>query len=236
MRNEKGDITIKSVWKWLRSDSGKKYSFAVFYLVFFIFIFILISLPSPNDTKNENNYQKEENTFPYSIKEIENNSYKFKYILKINDNLNEYLVNKNNNKLIINDDTGIYNYSYQDGKLVYNGDLEPISYSNFLNFYEVKRILKKSKLISETKLTETEEYLYTYSLKTSDLIEILDIESLNFSEFDLENQIVVKANKKNELETITFDIINFIKTVEDIDLEINLSSYEVILDYGEIYE
>ena len=218
MRNEKGVITVKSVWKWLRSDSGKKYSFVVFYLGFFIFVFILISLPSPNDNK------------------IENNSYKFKYILKINDNLNEYLVDKNNNKLTINDDTGIYNYSYQDGKLIYDGNLKPISYSNFLNMYDVKRILKNSKLISETKLTETEEYLYNYSVKTSDLIEILDIDSLNFSEFDLENKIVVKANKKKELETITFDIINFIKTVEDIDLEINLTTYEIILDYGEIYE
>lgn len=236
MRNEKGDITIKSVWKWLRSDKGKKYSFFIFYFFFFIFIFILISLPSPNDTKTENNHQNEQNIFPYSIRSLEKVSYKFKYILKINDNLNEFLVKKNKDKFILNDDTGIYNYTYQNGKLIFDDELEPITYSKFLDFYEVKRILKNSKLISETKLTETEEYLYNYSIKTSDLIELLDIETLNFSEFDLENKIVVKANKKKELETITFDIINFIKTVEDIDLEINLTTYEIILDYGEIYE
>ena len=57
MRDEKGKITFKSVWKWLRSDQGKKYSFVIFYAIFFIFLFIFISMPSDYKANNE---EKEE--------------------------------------------------------------------------------------------------------------------------------------------------------------------------------
>ena len=77
MKNENGKITIKSIWKWLRSEKGKRYSFLIFYLFFFIFVFIFISLPSNITTNNNENSNSGNNSniqgesFPFSVKNLE---------------------------------------------------------------------------------------------------------------------------------------------------------------------
>ena len=77
MRDEKGKITVKSVWQWLRSDTGKKYSFFIFYFFFFLVLIIFLNMPKEMSSNNE-----EENnvlSLPFKSIKIENENYrKFK--------------------------------------------------------------------------------------------------------------------------------------------------------------
>lgn len=241
MRNEKGEITFKSFFKWLKSDKGKRYSFFIFYLFFFIFVFIILSFTnnvdnslnnSNNNSNNDVNNQetnKEESIFPYSIKNIEDTSYDFSFTVNYNESLKEYLGYKNNNEVTIQDDINTYKFNYRNGKLVSESLDYEIENIEFFNIYELKRILKNSKLVSETKITETKEYLYNYTIKTSDLAELLD-KDIRIDD-DLENEIVVKANSLNEFKEVTLDLVNYFKEINSSDEE--MTNYKIVFTYGD---
>ena len=228
MKDENGKITIKSIWKWLRSDTGKKASFFIFYFFFFLFIFMFLS-SGDNQTTPQ---QEEETSFPYSITNIEANNYSFSYILTINDTNYEYLGERDNNTLTINDDTGIYTYSYQNGNLIFEGVDNPLKYPEFLNIYDLKTILKTATLQSETKLTTTNEYIYTYEIKNSQLLNLLNLTTDLSIDIDLDNEIIVKTNSNKEFQEIQLDILNFMKIVENAEL----NTYTITLTYGDTYE
>ena len=245
MRNEKGEITFKSFFKWLRSDSGKRYSFFIFYGLFFIFVFVILSFSNNDNTLNNNvnnnnnsndnsvnNNQetnKEESVFPYSIKNIEDTSYDFSYVVNFNDESKEYLGYKNNDKITIQEGTNTYEYNYQDGNLVYQGTMEPIDNIEFLNIYELKRIIKNSKLVSETRITDTREYLYNYVIKSNSLNDLLnsDIEIID----NLENEIIIQADSLNNFKKITMNITNYFKEISE-DSE-SIDNYKITFTYGD---
>ena len=227
MKNNKKkfDIDFKTIWKWLRSENGKRYSFIIFYIFFFIFLFIFLTVDMKPIINNE---IKEENSLPFSTKNLENNDYEFSYIINSND-VEEYKGKKQNNQISLMDDRGVFAFIYQDGKLIRNDNLEyDIPYSSLIDIYEIKRIIKNSKLISETKLNETNEIIYNYVIKNSSLESILND---NIDNLDLENEIVIKTNSKHEIYEINFNFLNYVKSKNN-----ELSNYKIIIKYGDINE
>lgn len=230
MRDEKGNITIKSVYKWLRSDKGKKYSFAIFYLLFFIIIFVFFATPNSENLHNDTNNIPEnepESTLPFITSKLENEDYKFTYQILIDDEEQIYNGLKQNQKITLTTDDKTLNYEYKDGNLVSeeeNNNLE----TSFLDIFEIKRIIKNSELISEVKYPSTNKYAYNYEINGSDLGEILKIDN---SSLDT-NEIVVEANENKDISSITINIVNFMSNIK----EDNYSSYKIIITYGDIDE
>lgn len=228
MRNEKGEITVKSIWKWLRSDKGKRYSFFLFYIFFFIIIFIFLSYR--DDTQvNEN---KEENlSLPFSTTLFDKSEYDFVYTINYNENSVDYLGKKNGTSIILRDDRGAYNYIYQDGNLIYQGIENPLVYQEFLDSYELKRIIKNAELVSETKLKQTNEYIYTYTIKTEELFELFNKDFI--IQDNLDNEIIVKTDSNNQISEITLDILNYVISINE-TIEEEILTYEIVINYGEV--
>ena len=221
--NKKDDLNIKTLWKLFRSDKGKTYSFFIFYIIFFIFLFIFISGTNYKDNKVDNN-NNIESSLPFKTINLENNDYKFKYIVDTNYNTIDYLGERNKNIINIKGDEGEYTYYYQNGVLINDSD-KKIIHDKLLDIFEVKRIIKNSKLISETKLNENNNYIYNYKIKSNDLNNILLSDNL-FD--DLENDISVLTNQNKEIIKIEFDLLNYEKNLNS---ELNL--FKIIIDYGE---
>ncbi|MBR3661404.1 MAG: hypothetical protein IKN63_05875 [Bacilli bacterium] len=216
------DINIKTIWKAFRSEKGRKLSFVIFYIFFFIFLFIFFRTNTSNNTTPNN--KELETSLPFVTSTLEKNDYTFKYIVNSNSNELLYLVNKKSNSIIVNDDTGTFEYTYKNGVLTTN-DLKKVIHSELLSIYELKRIIKSSKLVSETKLNETNEYLYTYKIMNSDLSNIL-LDTITNG--DKENEIIVKTNSNKEIKEINLDLINYEKEINN-----DLSSFNITIIMGE---
>jgi hypothetical protein len=159
MKNKKEKVNIKTIWKIFRSEKGKKYSFIIFYIFFFIFLFIMLSFPNNNTSlKNETTSN---DSLPYKTKNLEDKSYKFTYIIKHDLDLAEYSGEKDNSSIVLKDDRGVYNFIYQNGNLI-NLENYNIPYQKLLDIFEIKKFVKNSKLISETKMTDDNLYIYNF--------------------------------------------------------------------------
>ena len=203
MKNKKNDeINIKTIWKWLRSKKGKRYSFVIFYIFFFIFLFIFMNVNLKDDPKKEDNSKEDTSkltSLPFSTYNLENNNYSFTYNITC-PNKNIYKVKKDNKTYTFSKDNNIYTYDLINGDLVSNE--EKISYIDFSNIYYLKQVIKNSKYISETKLNESNEYIYTYEIKNNELINYLK-EELDILET---SEIKVKTNSKKEIKEIEINI------------------------------
>ena len=218
-KNTKNDINIMTIWKTLRSEKGKRYSFIIFYFFFFLFLFIIIN----NGEMQSRNNAPVEYSLPFQSKNLEDNNYNFKYII-FGDTELDYKGIKNNNIITIQDDTGEYVFTYQNGSLKSDYD---IKYKELFDIYEIKRIIKNSKLISETKINETNEVIYNYTILSNKLDSILNNNVLN----DLENEIMVKTNSKKEIININYKLLNYEK-----ELNNDLTNFEIIFEVGDINE
>ena len=230
-KNKKdSEINIKTIWKAFRSEKGKRYTFVIFYIFFFIFLFIFINTgptTKPNNNLNNNsnaNNQIDESSLPFQTKNLENNNYKFKYIVYSNINELDYLGEKLNNKIFINDDTGVHEFNYRNGNLI-SIDNSNIIHSELFDIYTIKRIIKNSKLVSETKLNETEEYVYNYTIKNTDLANIT-LQSVN--NLDNINDIKITTNKNKEIESMEFNLLNY-----ESELNKTLNTFKIVLEIGD---
>ena len=223
--NKKNDINIKTIWKAFRSEQGKRYSFIIFYFFFFLFLFIFIN--TTDTSVKPSSVIKEDSSLPFVTKILENNSYKFNYIVVSNLNKIDYLGEKKNNIIYIKDDTGTYEFKYVNGKLTTNDNIN-ILYKELFDIYEIKRIIKSSKLISETKLNETDEYIYKYTITNESLNNILNN---NITSLDNINEIEIKTNNKKEIESIEFNLLNYEK-----ELKSEISVFKISLEIGDIDE
>lgn len=228
-KNKKdSEINIKTIWKAFRSEKGKRYTFVIFYIFFFIFLFIFINTTpatKPNNkTINNTNNQIEESSLPFQTKNLENNDYKFKYIIYSNSNELDYLGEKLNNKILITDDTGVHEFNYQNGNLVSTSNTN-IIHSELFDIYTIKRIIKASKLISETKMNETGEYVYNYTIRNIDLANIT-LQSVN--NLDNINDIKITTNKNKEIESIEFNLLNY-----ESELNKTLNTFKIVLEIGD---
>ena len=227
MRDEKGNITIKSVYKWFRSDKGKKYSFFIFYLIFFIFLFIFISIPYKESPTN-NDIPKEDSSLPFKTSNLETSNYEFIFETTIDDKTITYQGIKKDKQISLMIDTQEYNYNYQDGKLVFLGEEKPTFYTEFLDIYEIKRIIKSATFITETKYQVTEQIEYNYEIKSNSLDELLNNNDSYYEETT--NKIIILCNENNEIEKITLDISNFSKEENIIEEQPKL--YLITITYG----
>ena len=222
-KKKEKDVNIKTIWKMIRSEKGRKLSFVIFYLFFFIFLFIFIySSPATID----NNSRENQYSLPFNTATLEQNDYTFKYIVKTDLNELLYFVNKSKDGLMVNDDTGTYQFVYKNGFLTTNSNLN-VRHAELLSIFELKRIIKNSKLISETKLNETNEYVYTYKITNSNLSIILHDEV----DGKLENEIIVKTDNKKEIREINLDLLNYER-----ELNSNLKKFNITIKIGDMDE
>ena len=259
MKDEKGNVTIKSIYHWLRSDSGKKYSFFIFYFFFFLVLIIFINT---NQTSVSEKNKTESVNLPFSTINIENKNYDFTLTNKINDLEIKYTGNREENNITLSNDNDSkkYNFIIENGNLTNQDNIDLKFNLEFLNIFEIKRILKKGILASEVKFPQSEKYEYNYEITTKELGKILnlDLESENV------NKITVETTKEKNLKLITLDITDFmnqklgivenLKDEEDKEIDTNLENSEnkkeeksetedltyslflIQIDYGEIYE
>ena len=209
MKNKKNnnDINIKTIWKILRSEKGKRYSFIIFYVFFFIFLFIFmnIDIKSNNKNNNQKNNQKLEETtmissLPFDTNSLENNNYNFKYIVNCPSKITYDGIKNNNIYKFTNDET--IEYELINGEL--NED-KKVMYVNFTNVYFLRQVLKNSKIISETKLNETNEYIYTYNINNNILGEFLKEENDSSDK----TEIIVKTDSNKKIESISVDLSSY---------------------------
>ena len=221
---KKKEFNIKTIFTWLRSEKGKKYSFFVFYFFFFIFLFIYLKVTSNYEVDNsENNYR-----FPYQISILENNNYSFQYLLTSNLKEEEYLVEKSNSKLYVKDDQGIVEYSYKNGVLITDNDRIP--YSKLLNIFELKRLIKNSVLETETKMNTTGETIYNYSISNQELANIFNV-SID-SALELNNNITIKSSSDKKIKEIRFNLLNYENMISDS----KYSNFEIVFIFGDANE
>lgn len=209
-KKKNNEINIKTIWKFFRSEKGKRYSFVVFYFFFFIFLFIFLSLdftPVKSTKKKDIEVVKEEiqeSSLPFVTSQLENKNYDFLYTINCQDK-EIYKGKRRENMITLEKDEEQYSYKVQNGKLV--GISKEIPYSIFLDIFSVKQMIKNSKLVSETKLTENLNYLYNYEIKNKELDEFL----LQGNITDNINEIIIKTNSKKEIESIHVDLVNYIE-------------------------
>jgi len=227
--NKKNNINIITIWKAFRSEKGKTYSFIIFYFFFFIFLFIFINTGNQTINKEDNKIdnQVEESSLPFVTKNLENNNYEFKYIINANLEEFDYKGEKINNKIYINDDTGEYIFNYQNGNLIANEN-NNILHTELFDIYNIKRIIKSSKLISETKLNETNEYIFNYNITNANLSYILKD---NINNLEKINDIKIKTKENKEIKSIEFDLINY-----ESELNNELKVFKILLEIGDINE
>ena len=221
MKNKKNnnDINIKTIWKILRSEKGKRYSFIIFYVFFFIFLFIFmnIDIKSNNKNNNQKNNQKLEETtmissLPFDTNSLENNNYNFKYIVSCPSKITYDGIKNNNIYKFTNDET--IEYELINGEL--NED-KKVMYVNFTNVYFLRQVLKNSKIISETKLNETNEYIYTYNINNNILGEFLKEENDSSDK----TEIIVKTDSNKKIESISVDLASY-KNIDKCKIEYKL--------------
>lgn len=229
MRNENGKITIKSIWKWLRSESGKRWSFVVFYLFFFAFIFILLSLPG-SSTTNKND-KTNESSLPFKISNLENNTYNFNYTKIEDEKTLIYLGKKENNEITLTNDDEVITYTYLNGSLKPSNTDDTDIFYQLLDVYELKRIFKTSKYISKMELISDSSIIYNYEITNQELAEILNIEV--FTNQELVNHIEI-SYKNQSVDSITFDLLNLVNNSNTNNNSYN--SYKIIITYGDSNE
>ena len=185
MRDEKGNITIKSVYKWLRSEKGKKYSFVIFYLIFFIIIFLFF-MPNNSELSNNSldNSSNIDSSLPFATNNLENEVYKFKYTIDNGLEKNTYDGEKSQDMIILTNGVNTYNYLYDDNKkLESEEENNPVEHLEFLDIYELKRIIKTSTLKSEVKFPSSLEI----------------------------NEITVKTDKNKKVQSLKMNLANYMK-------------------------
>ena len=222
--NSNNKITVKSLWKAFRSKKGKRYSFVIFYIFFFLFLFIYLAANKNIDS----NVVEEENTFPFNTSYLEYYDYDFKYI--VNTNLDELLYKGKceGDKITVMDDTGEYEFYYKNAKLVSDTE-NNIIHSSLLDIFEIKRMVKKSKLISETKMADNLNYIYNYTITNDDLNSIFGTN--NIINKNLTNEIIIKTDSKKNIKEVNLNLLNYEREFNN-DLKI----FNITLEYGDIYE
>ena len=223
--NQDKKINIKTIWKFLRSEKGKRYSFVIFYIFFFAFLFILMNLPSTSTNNKQNN--QVESSLPFKITNLEQSNYTFNYVKRIDNNSTIYLGKKINNQISLTLDDNTYIYNYQNSTLKPSVDNESDIIYQFLDIYELKRIIKNSTYISKTEFPDG-NINYNYEIDNNTLANILNMEVLDNS--NLINNIVVNTNKTGVLD-ITFDLLNLMNNTSNVTN--SYLEYKIIITYGD---
>ena len=237
MENKNGKTIVKSVWNYFKSDKGKRNSFFVFYLIFFIFLFILLATTNEYQKPVDEPEQKEEEVFPFSINFVREDDYSFTFSYLSNLFEYEYLGVKDKDNITLSGDTGNHIYKYQEGKLINSTNKLGIDYDEFLDFYLLKMILKSATLDYKTEFSEGNK-LYHYEISNLILANFLDIKLVNNNQDIVTIDIYTsKEGKVNLIEIDLFPLVSIIEEDSLEDLE-ELTKYQIIFDYeiGDNYE
>ena len=176
-------------------SKNKAIAFFGFYLIFFIFLIILFRNLSIEDKDVDDNKL-------YNTVFLENNNYHYNYRINENDSI-------------------LYFSGYRDE---FNQEIEDYPYHYFLDLYNVKQMIAKSKYISKDEDSNGTKIL-TYELKNGDLVTLLD-KNDHQDNNDL-NKIIVYTDSNNALIKVELDITKYMHLINnDIDV------YEIILEYS----
>ena len=227
MENKTDKITIKSVWNYFRSEKGKRNSFFLFYLIFFIFLFILLATTNEYQKPVDEPDQKEEEVFPFGFNFIKDDDYSFSYQIISNLEEIEYLGVKEDDILTLSGNTGNHIYKYQEGNLINPTNKLGVDHDEFLDFYLLKMILKSATLDYKTEFSEGNK-LYHYEISNLILANFLSAKIVNNNQ-DIVT-IDIYTNKDGKVNFIEIDLFPLVSILEKNDLE-KLTKYQIIFDY-----
>ena len=160
-----------------------------------------------NNTSDISNSNNEVSSLPFSLKELEDNDYKFTYQIKENNSITSYKGLKSNNKIDLNYNSNNYTFTYTSGELNVNDN---VKYSRLLDIYTIKKIIKNSKLVSDTRINETGDIFYNYTVSNNYLNSVFE----NNVNDNLVNDITVKTNNLKVVYEIDFNLLNYEKSID----------------------
>ena len=167
-----------------------------FYIVFFIVLFIWMK---SFDTNTNNEVNHDETVITYKTDLIENNNYTYVY------------------EIIENDQT----YTFKGIRDQENYDVSEYKYKDFLDIYNIKKLIKNSKYLY--KIDNNNEISYKYELSNKKVASMLQKEE------DVEdgiNNIIVYVDSSDNAYKIELDLSSYMRSINE------YTKYHLTLYYG----
>ena len=174
----------------------KMIAFFGFYLVFFIVLFIWMR---SFNTKTNNEVNDGETVITYKTDLIENNNYTYVY------------------EIIENDRT----YTFKGIRDQENYDVSEYKYKNFLDIYNIKKLIKNSKYLYKT--DNNNEISYKYEIDNKTLSNMLQD---NKTPSEGINNILVYVDNSDNVYKIELDFSSYMNSINE------YSKYHLTLYYG----
>ncbi len=202
------NVDMEKVIEFLKTPRGKACLFFGFYLIFFIVLMFMFRVDD-SSSKNKSNV---DNNLPFSLSNIENDNYHFKYTYKIDDKEYVYEGDKNN---------GVELFEYNKEKYYSSGDDflsnkqniwskvdNPYIIKEFIDISAIKSIVEKASLVSKTEY-ESGMIVYSYKIATTTLIKLIEKKKIDLD--DPVNEITFKTDEDNEVNDIQYDLSSYCK-------------------------
>lgn len=201
---------IKEIVKDIKNNPQKKgILFLGIYFIFFLLV--IMSLRTSNTINQEKSKEKISSNFEYSLKNIKNNNYSFKYTEVLDNNLVMYSgdqlfgnsrFNKTYNNIVEQyyDSNGIFLKKELNGWMKVNN---PYIFKELRDIHKIEKILKRATFISKTEYKEQTK-TYNYQISTTTLVDLIDNQKVDLD--DNINTIVLTTNSENEVVKIEFNL------------------------------
>lgn len=206
---KKRDIDYKQVLEFLKTPRGKATMFFGFYIVFFLVLAIMFKMG--NSYKN-NIAETEEKELPFSIDNIENGNYHFKYAYELDNKKGIYEGDRKKDQELFTYDNTKY-YKNEDNFLTYKSNSwvksdNPYIMKEFIDIKNIYNIGLKASYISKTEY-ESGMKVYSYKISTTTLIKLLDKQDIDLD--DPVNEVIFKTDKDYEVNDIKYDLSSYCK-------------------------
>ncbi len=187
----------------------------VFLAIYFIF-FALIILALRSNNSGYVTREEENNNIEFSMSNIENNNYHFKYSVNLDGNETVYEGDKYNKKeLFTKTRLGVVETYYQEDNTFlvkindnYISVNNPYEIITFRDYDTLKNILNSSTYISKTENVD-KSFIYNYQISTTTLYKIFDLDDIDIE--DLPNEIKATTDSNNNLIKLEFDFSQYYK-------------------------
>lgn len=196
---------IKESWK----DPQKK-AILMLIIMFLFFSFVVISVRTTHSNMDKEVENPKDNTFEFSLSNIENSNYHFIYTVKVDDNITIYEGDRFYDKELFSIGEDKY-YRYKD---VYLKDIKgvwstfdnPYLFSDFKEIDKIQSLLKLSSFLSKTEYNDSNK-VYNYNITTSTILKTL--ESIETDIDDISNVISITTDSEGNAIEINYDLSSY---------------------------
>lgn len=197
--------TIKSL---LKTPRGKAIAFFAIYFIFFL----IIAIVSRTSNGKEGPVYEVGSPIQIDILSIENNNYKFSYIVEIDGNYVSYIGTKNDEKeLLTYNNSQFYgetgNYFTNANGVWIKAD-NPYLYSEFYKTSNLSYFINSATYLSKTEY-ESGKVIYNFSLSSATINKLL--ENIDLDVEEIPNEIIVSVDENNYITEIKFKLESYCK-------------------------